>query len=80
MVYTYFRYFRTWRRNGTGEHLHTLLREWMRQQVGREPTPTAAMSLHLVCSACIRTLATAVPSRSCCVTAKTAFRGDTAES
>ena len=36
-------YFRAWRLDGTWERVHTTLRERLRQQVGRHPTPRAAI-------------------------------------
>ena len=41
---TVWTYFRQWRKNGTWETLHTALREAARRQVGREATPSAAIS------------------------------------
>src|SRR4028119_539455 len=35
--------YRQWRRDGTWEAIHTALREQVRQAVGREPTPSAAV-------------------------------------
>jgi putative transposase len=35
--------FRRWRDAGTLEHVHDALREQVRQQVGKEPTPSAAI-------------------------------------
>jgi putative transposase len=35
--------FRRWRDTGTLEHVHDALREQVRQQVGKEPTPSAAI-------------------------------------
>ena len=40
---TVYPYFRTWRLSGVWEHLHTMRRERVRQQCGREPTPRAAI-------------------------------------
>jgi putative transposase len=40
---TVYDYFRTWRLDGTWERLHTTLRERVRRQAGREPTPSAAI-------------------------------------
>jgi transposase len=40
---TVYSYFRKWRLDGTWERIHTLLREQVRQQVGRQPTPSAAI-------------------------------------
>jgi putative transposase len=34
-------YFNEWRHNGTLEHIHDILREEVRRQEGREPTPSA---------------------------------------
>ena len=35
--------FRTWREAGVGERINTVLREWVRVRLGREPTPSAAI-------------------------------------
>ena len=35
-------YFRTWRRDGTLEAIHTRLRERLRRMLGRQSTPSAA--------------------------------------
>jgi transposase len=35
---------RTWRLDGTGEQLHTRLRERLRVQLGRDPQPSAGIS------------------------------------
>lgn len=40
---TVYDYFRKWRLDGTWERIHTTLRERVRQQAGREPTPSAAI-------------------------------------
>ena len=40
---TVYDYFRTWRLDGTWERIHTTLRERLRRQDGREPTPSAAI-------------------------------------
>src|SRR5215472_5598154 len=40
---TVYYYFRIWRNDGTWEAVHTALRERARQQIGREPTPSAAI-------------------------------------
>lgn len=40
---TVFHYFRLWRRTGLWARIHTVLRERVRQAVGREPTPSAAI-------------------------------------
>jgi putative transposase len=40
---TVFHYFRSWRRHGTWEQVHAVLRERLRRAVGREPTPSAAI-------------------------------------
>jgi transposase len=40
---TVYDYYRQWRRDGTWETIHTALREQVRQAVGREPTPSAAV-------------------------------------
>jgi putative transposase len=42
-VYSYLRRWRRWRRDGTWERLHTLLRERLRRHLGRAPTPSAAI-------------------------------------
>jgi transposase len=36
-------YFHTWRLDGTWERSHTMLRERVRQQAERQPTPSAAI-------------------------------------
>jgi transposase len=41
---TVYHYFRRWRLDGTLEALHTRLREETRRGMGREPTPSAAIS------------------------------------
>ena len=41
---TVYGYFRTWRRDGTWERIHHGLRERLRQYVGRQRTPSAAIS------------------------------------
>ena len=41
---TVWTYFRQWRRSGVWETLHTALREAARRQMGREATPSAAIS------------------------------------
>ena len=38
---TVFHYFRTWRRDGTWERIHTVLRRRLRVQLGRDPDPSA---------------------------------------
>jgi putative transposase len=38
---TVYHYWRTWRRSGAWERIHTPLRERVRQRAGREPTPSA---------------------------------------
>lgn len=38
---TVYHYFNTWRKNGTWARLNTALREQLRQQLGRENTPSA---------------------------------------
>ena len=38
---TVFHYFRKWRRDGTWERLHTLLRRRLRVRLGRDPQPSA---------------------------------------
>lgn len=40
---TVYFYFRIWRNDGTWEVIHTALRERARRQMGREPTPSAAI-------------------------------------
>src|SRR5258706_5986079 len=40
---TVYRYFRLWRLPGAWERIHTVLRERVRRQLGREPTPSAAI-------------------------------------
>jgi putative transposase len=40
---TVWTYFRQWRDDGTWQRLHTMLREQVRVQDGREPTPSAAI-------------------------------------
>jgi transposase len=40
---TVYAYFRRWRRDGTWERLHATLRERVRRQLGRQPTPSAAI-------------------------------------
>src|SRR5258707_11369378 len=40
---TVYDYFRKWRLSGLWEHLHTLLRERVRQQMGRQATPSAGI-------------------------------------
>src|SRR5260221_7677049 len=40
---TVFHSFRLWRRHGTWERIHTMLRERLRRAVGRQPTPSAAI-------------------------------------
>lgn len=40
---TVYAYFRQWRMDGTWEQIHTTLRERVRQEVGRQPTPSAAI-------------------------------------
>ena len=40
---TVWTYFRTWRRTGSWERMHTQLREAERVRQGREPTPSAAI-------------------------------------
>ena len=40
---TVYGYFRAWRNDGTWEVIHTALRERTRRQLGREPTPSAAI-------------------------------------
>ena len=40
---TVYAYFRKWRLDGTWAHVHTTLRERVRQQAGRQPTPSAAI-------------------------------------
>jgi putative transposase len=38
-----YHYFRLWRLDGTWEHLNAALRERVRRQAGRDPTPSAAI-------------------------------------
>jgi len=38
---TVYHYFRTWRRDGTRERIHTVLRETLRIHLGRDPLPSA---------------------------------------
>ena len=40
---TTYGYFRTWSKNGTWQRIHDTLREEVRKQEGREPTPSAAI-------------------------------------
>ena len=40
---TVYHYFNTWRKNGTWEAINQVLRERYRTQIGREPTPSAAI-------------------------------------
>ena len=40
---TVYYYFRLWRNDGTWEQVHTALRQQTRRQLGREPTPSAAI-------------------------------------
>jgi transposase len=40
---TVWSYFRRWRNDGTWQRMHTALREQLRVQAGREPTPSAAI-------------------------------------
>jgi putative transposase len=40
---TVYHYFRAWRRDGTWERVHDVLREQVRTQAGREPSPSAAI-------------------------------------
>jgi transposase len=40
---TVYYYFRIWRNDGTWEQIHTALRQQARRQLGREPTPSAAI-------------------------------------
>jgi putative transposase len=40
---TVYDYFNAWRKDGTWETLHTTLRERVRRQAGREPTPSAGV-------------------------------------
>jgi len=40
---TVWSYFRTWRNDGTWQRMHTALREAVRVEQGREPTPSAAI-------------------------------------
>ena len=38
-----YHYFRKWRKDGTWQTMHDVLRERLRKQNGREPTPSAAV-------------------------------------
>ena len=38
-----YHYFRLWRLDGTWEHINAALRERVRRQAGRDPTPSAAI-------------------------------------
>jgi transposase len=40
---TVYHYFRLWRLDGTWEHINAALRERVRRQAGRDPTPSAAI-------------------------------------
>jgi putative transposase len=40
---TVYDYFRSWRNDGTWERIHDLLRERLRESVGREASPSAAI-------------------------------------
>ncbi len=40
---TVYEYYNAWRKDGTWATIHTALRERVRQQAGREPTPSAAI-------------------------------------
>lgn len=40
---TVYHYFRAWRRDGTWERLHDALRDQVRAQAGRHPSPSAAI-------------------------------------
>ena len=40
---TVYHYFRIWRKKGTWEKMNTVLRQEVRIQVGREPTPSAGI-------------------------------------
>ncbi|HZC05457.1 MAG TPA: IS5 family transposase [Ktedonobacterales bacterium] len=40
---TVYTYWRAWRLDGTWEWIHHTLREWLRRQLGRQPTPSAAI-------------------------------------
>ena len=40
---TVYCYFRRWRNDGSWERIHTALRERVRRQAGREPSPSAAI-------------------------------------
>src|SRR5579863_1733907 len=40
---TAFYYFRSWRNDGTGETIHSAVREQARKRLGREVTPSAAI-------------------------------------
>jgi putative transposase len=40
---TVYHYYNTWRQDGTWQHLNQALRETLRQELGRAPTPSAAI-------------------------------------
>lgn len=40
---TVYHYFNTWRKDGTWQRMNQVLRETLRQELGREPTPSAAI-------------------------------------
>lgn len=40
---TVYHYFRLWRLDGTWEHINAALRERVRRQAGRDPTPSPAI-------------------------------------
>ena len=40
---TVYHYFNTWRKNGTCERMNRVLSRKLRQAIGREPTPSAAI-------------------------------------
>ncbi len=43
---TVYHFFRTWRLDGTWERIHAVLRKRVRQQAGRDPTPSAERGHH----------------------------------
>jgi len=38
-----YHYYNTWRKDGTWQRMNQALREALRQELGREPTPSAAI-------------------------------------
>lgn len=40
---TVYHYYNTWRKDGTWQDINQALRETLRQELGREPTPSAAI-------------------------------------